>query len=264
MPNAVIFKELPATFPEEDKHKTSAAVGSILIHAVFVTALILVPLLIPQRIERWQLMTYISPLPPPPPPPLTAPLETLPKPVASQIQPEIKVEPGVVVMPTVIPREIARIVDQAPAPVIGGVPGGASNGIAGGVLSSLLSANIKPVQVAPPPPPPPVATSAPPVAAPAAPIRVGGAVREPKPLKVVPPVYPKLASKARVTGTVILEAVLTAEGTVDEIHVVSGHPLLVQAAVDCIRQWRYEPTYLNGEPVEVILTAKISFELGAL
>jgi protein TonB len=89
-------------------------------------------------------------------------------------------------------------------------------------------------------------------------------VREPKPLRVVPPVYPKLASKARVKGTVVLEAVLTADGTVDEIHVISGHPLLVQAAVDCIRQWRYEPTYLNGEPVAVILMAKINFELGAL
>ena len=54
------------------------------------------------------------------------------------------------------------------------------------------------------------------------------------------------------------------EGTVDEIHIVSGQPPLAPAAVDCVRQWRYEPTYLNGEPVAVILTAKIHFELGAL
>jgi protein TonB len=235
MPRPVIFKDLPATFPEEDKNKTSATVGSVVIHTLFVTALILVPLLMPQRIERWQLMAYISPLPPPPPPPATVPLETLPKQVTPQIQPEIKIEPGVVVTPTLIPREIARIVDDGPAPVIGGVPGGVSNGIIGGVLSSLLSANTKPVEVAPPPPPPPVPPPVPAVAAPSAPIHVGGAVREPKPLRVVPPVYPKLASKARVKGTVVLEAVLTAEGTVDEIHVISGHPLLVQAAVDCIR-----------------------------
>ena len=60
-------------------------------------------------------------------------------------------------------------------------------------------------------------------------------------------------------GTVVLEATLTAQGTVDEIRVISGHPLLVQAAIDCVRQWIYEPTYLNGDPVPVILTAKVHF-----
>jgi protein TonB len=76
---------------------------------------------------------------------------------------------------------------------------------------------------------------------------------------MVPPVFPPLASKARISGTVVLEATLTAQGTVEAIRVVSGHPLLVQAAIDCVRQWVYEPTYLNGEPVSVILTAKVHF-----
>ncbi len=76
---------------------------------------------------------------------------------------------------------------------------------------------------------------------------------------MVPPVYPPLASRARVNGTVILEATLTIEGTVSEIRVVSGHPLLIQAAIDCVKQWQYEPTLLNGVPVPVILTAKVSF-----
>ena len=61
------------------------------------------------------------------------------------------------------------------------------------------------------------------------------------------------------TGTVILEATLTAQGTVEEIRVVSGHPLLVEAAIDCVKQWQYEPTYLNGVPVPIILTAKVHF-----
>jgi protein TonB len=76
---------------------------------------------------------------------------------------------------------------------------------------------------------------------------------------MVPPVYPPLASRARVSGTVVLEATLTAQGTVEEIRVISGHPLLVQAAIECVRQWQYEPTYLNGVPVPIILTAKVHF-----
>jgi protein TonB len=76
---------------------------------------------------------------------------------------------------------------------------------------------------------------------------------------MVPPVFPPLASKARVTGTVTLEATLTSQGTVEEIKVISGHPLLTEAAIDCVKQWQYEPTYLNGVPVAVILTAKVHF-----
>jgi periplasmic protein TonB len=65
---------------------------------------------------------------------------------------------------------------------------------------------------------------------------------------------------ARVSGTVILEAVVTISGTVSEIRVISGHPLLVDAAVNCVKQWQYEPTELNGTPVPVILTARVHFE----
>jgi protein TonB len=81
-------------------------------------------------------------------------------------------------------------------------------------------------------------------------------------LKLVPPVYPALAIKARVSGTVILEATLTEQGAVENIKVISGHPLLVQAAIDCVKQWVYEPTYLNGQPVSVVLTAKVLFRPG--
>jgi protein TonB len=85
-------------------------------------------------------------------------------------------------------------------------------------------------------------------------------VREPQVAKLVPPVYPKLARQARVAGTVVLEAIVTAEGKVAEIKVVSGHPLLVQAAIDCVKQWEYEPTLLNGVPTPIILTAKVHFQ----
>src|SRR5262249_60615495 len=96
-------------------------------------------------------------------------------------------------------------------------------------------------------------------AAPADPVRVGGTVKDPRPVKMFPPVSPPLASKARVSGTVLLEATLTDQGRVEEIKVISGHPLLTDAAIECVKQWQYEPTYLNGVPVPVILTARVHF-----
>ena len=76
------------------------------------------------------------------------------------------------------------------------------------------------------------------------------------------PQYPPLARQARVQGTVKLEAVISKDGTIEELKVVSGHPLLVQAALDAVRQWRYQPTELNGVAVEVITTIDVNFTLG--
>jgi protein TonB len=167
------------------------------------------------------------------------------------------------VTPVSIPREIARVIDEPIAPpagviggVPGGVPGGLITGVLGGVLASNSIANAPPALAPPPPPPPPPPPKA---AAPVGPVRVGGMVKEPLLVKMVPPVYPSLASKARVSGTVLLEATLTALGTVEQIKVISGHPLLIDAAIACVKQWVYEPSYLNGDPVPVILTAKVHF-----
>jgi protein TonB len=77
----------------------------------------------------------------------------------------------------------------------------------------------------------------------------------------VEPQYPAAAKQAKVEGVVILEATVTADGTVDKVKVISGHPLLIEAATEAISHWKYEPTYLNGQPVPVILTAKINFSL---
>ena len=88
-------------------------------------------------------------------------------------------------------------------------------------------------------------------------------MKEPKPVKMVPPLYPQVASRAHVHGIVVLEATLTTDGSVSDIRVISGHPLLTDAAIQCVKQWRYEPTLLNGAPIAVILTAKVRFEQAA-
>jgi len=256
MKDVVIFRELPATFPERDKYRKPSILGTIIVHTVIVVLLVLIPLVAHQTITDTELLiTLVSPLPPPPgpPPPPPQAVSAAPPKVEPRIQP---LEPQSLVMPTEIPKEISRIIDEpaAPAGVAGGVPGGVPGGVVSGILGQILSSS-KPLTPPPPPAPPPP----PPTVAPAAPIRVGGVVREPRIVKLVPPVYPVLAAKARVAGMVVLEAVVTAEGDVDEIRVVSGHPLLVEAAIECVKQWKYEPTLLNGVPVAVILTAKVSF-----
>jgi TonB family protein len=138
-----------------------------------------------------------------------------------------------------------------------------------------------PVPPPPPPPPPPGSASAAPRAMGAAspatptegvagraapppatvPVRIGGRIREPRKLQHVSPAYPDIAKQARVQGIVILECVITAEGHVGKVTVLRGIPLLDEAAIEAVRQWRYAPTLLEGQPVPVIMTVTVNFRL---
>jgi protein TonB len=129
----------------------------------------------------------------------------------------------------------------------------------GGALS-LTAGGVVP----PPPPPPPGAlpqTFSPPSNWPA-PVRVGGAVLQPRKIKHVAPEYPAVAQSARVQGVVIVEVVIAPDGRVADTRVLRSIPLLDQAAVDAVGQWEFEPTFLNGSPVPVVMTATVSFSLG--
>jgi protein TonB len=92
-------------------------------------------------------------------------------------------------------------------------------------------------------------------------VRVGGNVKEPRIIHIEQPKYPAAAKRAGIEGVVIVEATVTAEGNVDKVKVISGPPLLTDAAAEAVSHWKYEPTYLNGQAVAVILTARISFSL---
>ena len=78
----------------------------------------------------------------------------------------------------------------------------------------------------------------------------------------VKPLYPPLAKQARVQGTVVLSAIISKEGNIAQLKVMSGHPMLIQNALDAVRQWKYKPYVLNGEPVEVDTTISVVFTLG--
>ena len=108
-----------------------------------------------------------------------------------------------------------------------------------------------PATVAPPPPPVPVPKI----------VRVGGVIREPRKLVHVAPVYPEIARLSRVQGNVTMEAILDATGKVESVRVLSSQPLLEEAAVRAVRQWRYTPTELNGVPVPVLMTITVRFSL---
>jgi protein TonB len=115
-------------------------------------------------------------------------------------------------------------------------------GVIGGVIGGVGAA---------PPPPKPSQTR----------IRQGGAVTAASLINKVNPTYPPLARQTRISGTVRLHAIISKDGSVQQLEVLSGHPLLVQAALDAVRQWRYRPTLLNGEAVEVDTTIDVIFSL---
>ncbi len=146
--------------------------------------------------------------------------------------------------PSGVTEETGHENDRAPAPgtMIPGVDSGppASIGDIGGTA------------VAPPPPPPP-----PPVL----PVRLRSGMTAPVKIADVAPIYPVIARNAHIQGVVILEAVLTAQGGVESVRVLRSIPLLDQAAVDAVRQWRYTPTLLNGQAVPVVMTVTVNFTL---
>jgi protein TonB len=162
--------------------------------------------------------------------------------------------------PKEIPKQVAIIKeDDLPPPmanagVIGGVPGGVPGGAPGGVLGGIIGS------VGAAAPPPPTVKEAPKPATPQR-IRVGGNVQQANLIKRITPQYPPLAKQARIQGVVKFTAIIGKDGTIQNLQLVSGHPLLVPAATDAVKQWVYKPTLLNNEPVEVITQIDVNFTL---
>ena len=162
---------------------------------------------------------------------------------------------GKLLAPTAIPAKIAMIKEDELPPdvgigVAGGVPGGVPGGQAGGVIGGIISSAPKTYV--------PIAPTAP---APKAPIRVGGRIMPPRQIHAPEPGYPPLAKQAKIQGEVVIDAVIDSQGNVVQMQVVSGHPLLLSAALDTLRKWRYQPTYLNEEPISIQLYVTIRFRL---
>jgi len=208
---------------------------SIVAHATAVCAAIIAPLLATDELPAPRTATEfveVVPIAPPPPPP--APRRTAP----STAPPRADAAPLVVPV-GVAPELPVETANDAP-PVDGGI-------ISFGSCDTCGS-----VDAVPPPPPPP----------PAALIRhVGGDIKPPRKVVDIAPVYPPLARAARVEGLVILEAVIAEDGSVRDIRVLRSVQLLDGAAEEAVRQWRFTPTLLNGQPVPVVMTITVAFTL---
>jgi protein TonB len=162
--------------------------------------------------------------------------------------------------PRAIPQHVFAVIDEPGAAPSSGVPYGLPSGGGGsddGVIASLVR------QVANTLAPPPAAVEPPAPKTPPEPphVRVGGDVQHGMLIREVIPPYPPLARQARVEGKVVFRAVIAPSGAVENIQLVSGHALLVQAAADAVKKWLYKPTLLNGVPCRVDTVIEVNFRL---
>jgi len=220
---------------------------SFLIQVALIGILVLIPLLFTEALPKQQLMTFLvapPPPPPPPPPPAAAPVKIIKK-IESEIQ------NGQLRTPTKIPEKVQIIKEEEAPPsmatggVVGGVPGGVPGGQMGGVIGGIISST-------------PVAV---PKAATPQRVRVSQGVSQGLLIKKIQPSYPPLARQARIQGQVLLQAEISKDGTIQNLRLISGHPMLAPSAIEAVKQWRYKPYYLNGEPVEVETQITVIFSL---
>ncbi len=244
-------------FESQSRNKTRkpvTVVVSVAAHVVTASALLLVPLVHTQAIAVPSIGVKLWA----PKMPVQRSIEVVAaRTSVSQAAPS---DPVAFVAPKNIPREIIYVNEPPSSGPIPGLP--LQNGLAssggGSPFGDLFR---RPSEFEPPKPPaaPPVVPPAPqPVKA--TPVRVSQMERASL-IHQVSPVYPNLAKVTRTQGVVVVEATISKEGGIESLRVVSGHPLLIQAAVDAVKQWRYRPLILNGEPVEVLTTITVTFSM---
>lgn len=215
-------------------------IAATLFNGSILLALILVPLIYPEALPR-QAFPFLMMTPPLPPsaPPTTARPRAHPAsgPSIALVDP--------MAAPRIIPDRIAMLHDPGPPPTSNGNYDPAI-GIPGGGIGDVLRPEPAPHVVHP---------------APSGPVRISDLSASALIYKVVP-VYPVIAKATGVQGTVVLEAIISKQGTIESLRVVSGPVLLQQAAVDAVSAWRYRPFLLNGEPVAVETTVNVVFNMG--
>jgi periplasmic protein TonB len=219
-------------------------------HSVALAIIIVIPLLYTHSMDLSQFRSTFLVGPPPAPPP--------PAPHMRPRHPVFHLRDAKLYAPRVIPKQIAQIKNEpppSPAPfsgVLGGVPGGLPGGQLGGVLGGILG--LESHQLASPPPPKPAPHHGP--------YRVGGNIQAPRLTREVQPIYPPLAKETRISGKVTIDCVIDEHGDITQMKVVSGHPLLVTAALQAVEEWKYQPTLLNGQPISVDMEVTVNFSLG--
>lgn len=248
-----MFADSLLDFGIQRKRKAFATTTSFILNCVALGILLIMPLVFTEQLPSAQLLTFLvaPPPPPPPPPPAAAQVQR----IVHQIETDV-LNNGQLRTPTKIPHKIEMIKeDEAPPPmaatggVVGGVPGGIPGGSVGGVIGGIISSTSNLAAV-------PKLVLATPQR-----IRISQGVTKGLLIHRVEPTYPPLAKAARVQGEVVLSAVISTTGEIQNLQLVSGHPMLVPEAIAAVKQWRYKPYLLNGQPVEVETTITVIFSL---
>lgn len=246
-----MFSDSLLDFGVQRKRKFFATTTSFVLNCLALTVLVAVPLVFTEQLPKAQLLTFLvaPPPPPPPPPPAAAQVQR----VIRQIQTDM-LSSGELRTPSRIPEKVQMIrEEEAPPPmpvtggVVGGVPGGVPGGQLGGVIGGIVSST--------------ASLAAVPKLAPPQRIRISQGVTKGLLIHRVEPTYPPLARAARIQGEVVLSAVISTNGDIENLQLVSGHPMLVPSAITAVQQWRYKPYLLNGQPVEVETTITVIFAL---
>lgn len=240
--------------PCEYKHRSPLEwMVSFVAHVLLIAALIVTPLFFTQSLDlrAFQNTWLVAPAPPPPAPP---PAQPMVQRVAQESVARL-MENGHMTAPTIIPKRVIIFKEAALPPepatgVVGGVPGGIPGGQPGGVLGGIIGSTGG-ATTAIAPPPPPVKRI----------VRIGGNLKPPRQIYAPQPEYPIIAKQAGIQGTVVIDAVIDEHGNVVQAHVLSGPPLLIPSALNAVLQWKYQPTYLNGEPISVAMHVEVHFVL---
>ena len=248
------------TFVEGKTKSTWTTLIAFGAQIVLMTVGVILPMVYYDVLPKTTLQSFLVAPPPPPPPP---PPPSAPAPVKIVKVIPRQFDAGKLMAPKVVPKEIATIKEEELPPassgvagVVGGVPGGVAGGTPGGVLGGIIG-SVPSASVLPPPPPPPAVVKPPTPKR----ITIGGNVQQAKLVRQPKPTYPPLAKQARISGIVHLAAIISKDGTIQDLKVISGHPLLIPAALEAVKQWVYQPTLLNGEPVEVSTQIDVNFTL---
>jgi periplasmic protein TonB len=254
LPPRQMFADSVLDFGAQSKRKALATATSFIVNVLAVLVMLAVPLMFTEDLPKAQLLTLlVAPPPPPPPPPPAA--EAVQK-IVRQIQTDM-LNTGQLRTPSRIPQKVQMIrEEEAPPPmaatsgVVGGVPGGIPGGQLSGVIGGIVNAT---------------SNLAVPKFAPVVPqrVRISQGVTKGLLIRRVEPTYPPLARSARVQGEVVLSAIISTNGDIENLQLVSGHPMLVPAALSAVKQWRYKPYLLNGQPTEVETTITVIFTLSS-
>jgi protein TonB len=252
--NDVFLNALPDMPTTKQEHRSPLEwLGAMGFHMAIVALLVIVPLYTTATIHLSEYREATPLAPPPPSAPLPPPAASAAAPRITHPKAKLSYSLQKLTAPTAIPKKVAPYSDDVaePAPYLGGVAGGIPGGVIGGQLGGVADGAVSGTGTAAPTPPAPKPVQKI--------VRAGSNLKPPRQTYSVDPVYPPLAREARIAGTVIVDAVIDGHGNVVEARVANGHPLLIEAALRAVRQWKYEPTSLNGQPVSVELQVQVHF-----